>query len=126
MAKKIYISGKIGEMNISISTLEKFAKAEQMLKEQGHSVVNPTDGRWQQVLMGAYSRLCAENWNFGMSRYAYVLVRDLKKLATCDAIYMLPDFLQSPGAKAEHAFAIAIGLEIIYDEELYNQGILRR
>ena len=113
MGKIIYISGKIDEKVISDATREKFEKAERLLKEQGHYTFNPTAGRWQQVLEIAWGRKCAENWDTKMTFYAH-------------AIYMLPDFLQSPGAKAEHAFAIAIGLEIIYDEELYNQGILRR
>ena len=126
MGKIIYISGKIGEKVISDATREKFEKAERLLKEQGHYTVNPTAGRWQQVLEIAWGRKCAENWDAKMTFYAHALIRDLEKLAACDAIYMLPDFLLSPGAKAEHAFAIAIGLEIIYDEELYNQGILRR
>lgn len=126
MGKIIYISGKIGEKVISDATREKFEKVERFLKEQGHYTINPTAGRWQQALEIAYGRKCAENWDTKMTFYAYALASDLKKLAACDAIYMLPDFLQSPGAKAEHAFAIAIGLEIIYDEELYNQGILRR
>jgi len=126
MGKIIYISGKIGERIISDSTREKFEKVERQLKEQGHYTVNPTAGRWQQVLEGAWGRKCAENWDAKMTFYAYALASDMKRIASCDAIYMLPDFMESKGAKAEHAFAIAIGLEVIYDEELYNNGTLRR
>jgi len=123
---KVYISGKISEDIISDATREKFKKVERLLKEQRYSVVNPTGERWQNTLTAAWRRKIAENWNPEQTFYAYALVSDMEIIATCDAIYMLPDFLQSKGAKAEHAFAIAIGLEVIYDEELYNNGTLRR
>ena len=61
-----------------------------------------------------------------MKFYAYALLRDMMVLATCDAIYMLPDFLDSKGAKAEHAFAVATGKKVYYAEELFANGTLRR
>lgn len=126
---KVYISGKIGEKVISKATRRKFAEAEEMLKARGYEVFNPTDERWQKVLKEGYDReffdrertIPANSVDF----YAYVLLRDQMVLSRKDAIYMLPDFLDSPGAKAEHAFAIATGKQIYYDEELYRDGTLR-
>ena len=45
------------------------------------------------------------------SEIASMLLGDLTR---CDAIYMLRGWEQSKGARAEHAVAVWIGLEIIY------------
>lgn len=42
------------------------------------------------------------------------MLLDLQELAKCDAICMLPDWIESPGAEVEFRFAKAIGLEIMY------------
>ena len=39
---------------------------------------------------------------------------DFEMLRRCDAIYMLPNWKQSEGAKAEFAMADELGLEIIF------------
>ena len=57
--------------------------------------------------------------------YIYALLRDLMALSVKDAIYMLPDFLDSKGAKAEYAFAIATGKQVYYADELFADGTLR-
>lgn len=126
---RIYISGKIGEEVISEVTRQKFARAEEMLKAKGHEVFNPVCKEWQEHLMYGYGADIQQTIappGGPISKYEYFLLRDLMALATEDAIYMLPDFLQSKGAKAEHAFAIATGKLVIYDNELYENGTLRR
>lgn len=122
---RVYISGKIGEEGLSDATLEKFNKAEMILKARGFETFNPTNGRHQQIVNAAYGRLVANDWNTRMSHYEFILMKDLRQLVVCDAIYMLPDFLDSPGAKAEHAFAIATGKQVYYSDELYCDGTLR-
>ena len=122
---RVYISGKIGEEGLSDATLEKFNKAEAMLKARGFETFNPTNGRHQQIVNAAYGRLVANDWNTNVTRYSYMLLKDLMQLVYCDAIYMLPDFLDSKGAKAEHAFAIATGKQVYYADELYHDGTLR-
>ena len=113
MKKMIYISGKITGLPKDVYK-KKFDDAEEMLKKGGWRVFNPTEDAWS-------------SWFERLGKtYAETLWHDFYKLKDCDAIYMLDNFLESKGAKAEHAFAIAIGLEVIYDEELYRQGILRR
>lgn len=42
---------------------------------------------------------------------------DLTCLRNCDAIYMLPDWETSRGAKIEHAFAVSMNLPVIYEAE---------
>lgn len=39
---------------------------------------------------------------------------DIEMLRRCDAIYMLRDWDDSVGARAEHEMALKLGLEIIY------------
>ena len=118
---KIYISGKIGEVVISEATRAKFAKAEEKLKDRGFEVFNPCDEKWQTVLKEGY-----ENQFFdckktipatSVSFYTYALLRDQMVMATKDAVYFLEDWINSKGAKSEHQFAAAIGLEIIYEFE---------
>ena len=51
--------------------------------------------------------------------YAYCLLTDMMALTKMDAICMLPDWESSPGAKAELAFAKAIGLKVL---KITNEG----
>ena len=122
---KIFISGKIGERYISDSTRKKFERIQKMLEEEGHQVFNPAsenrESYLEMWLKGQKSYLQRHN----ISDYAEILRMSLVELVQNDAIYMLPDFLDSPGAKVEHAFAIACKKQIFYDDELYRDGTLR-
>ncbi|MBR6188075.1 MAG: DUF4406 domain-containing protein [Prevotella sp.] len=120
---RIYISGKIGEEVISEATRQKFAKAEELLKEcfgeENIVVINPACDYIQEAIKMHYSMKGINPW------YEETLLYMLHWLETCTAIYMLPDFLDSPGAKAEHAFAIATKKKIFYADELFKNGTLR-
>ena len=120
---RIYISGKIGEEVISEATRQKFAKAEELLMEcfgeENIVVINPACDYIQDALKMHYSMKGINPW------YEETLLYMLHWLETCTAIYMLPDFLNSPGAKAEHAFAIATKKKIFYADELFKNGTLR-
>lgn len=54
--------------------------------------------------------------NAGATWEQYMAV-DIMELIGCDAIYMLPCWQQSPGARLEHAIAAQIGMRIIYEQE---------
>ena len=119
----VYISGKIGEEVISEATRQKFAKAQKELESKGHEVFNPTSEEWQNHLMHGYGadiqqRIAPSGGP--ISKYAYFLLRDQMTLATKDAIYMLKDWTKSFGARAEREFALANGIEVIYEEEFYD------
>ena len=120
---RIYISGKIGEEVISEATRQKFAMAEELLKEcfgeENIVVINPACDYIQEAIKMHYSMKGVNPW------YEETLLYMLHWLETCTAIYMLPDFLDSPGAKAEHAFAIATKKKIFYADELFKNGTLR-
>ena len=100
-----------------------------MLKAKGYEGFNPTSEEWQGHLKKRYDvdRQTYQPYTDGTlpDFYGYCLLRDLMALSVKDAIYMLPDFLDSKGAKAEHAFAIATGKLVYYADELYHDGTLR-
>ena len=105
MNKKVYISGKIGEEVLSEATREKFASAEKFLKAKGYKVFNPTTSGY-----GAIAENTAKA--NGTTFYREILLLDIMALQQCDIICLLPDWDDSPGAKAELYFAEAIGLKV--------------
>ena len=105
---KVYISGKIGEKVLSDATRAKFARAEAYLKEWDFEVFNPTTsglGREAEI------RAAANGTDF----YTEIMKLDLVELEKCDAIYMLKDWCDSPGAKVEHSRAVELGLAVWYE-----------
>ena len=46
--------------------------------------------------------------------WADYMIRDLMLLKDCDAIVMLPDWIDSKGATVEHDFALGCGMTIKY------------
>lgn len=116
---RIYISGKKEGMSASKATRLKFAKVGKMLEERGFEVVNMYAENFVR------STKAALRWRLLRPNISSFLLICLDWLTTCDAIYMLPDFLDCPAAKVEHAFAIAVGIQVYYDEELYRDGTLR-
>jgi hypothetical protein len=79
-----------------------FSDAAQKLRDAGHVVINPHD--------------LDDLHNKGPSEDDYVISivrRDLQALLECDAIYMLPGWQQSIGARAEYHAAIFAELEIM-------------
>jgi hypothetical protein len=97
---KVYITGAVtGTENY----LEKFAKAEEQLREQGYEVINPARVNShlpRSTTYAQYMQMCSMMLNMA------------------DAIYMLSDCHLSNGSVAEIKWAKAIGL-IILDEQLW-------
>ena len=86
---KIYISGAISNTD---DYMERFAKAEKELTEQGYSVVNPAKVNAQlpeDTNYEEYMKMC-----FCM-------------LDMCDGIYMLKGWEKSCGANREYGYAMA-------------------
>lgn len=105
---RVYISGKIGEEVLSDATREKFAKAERYLKEWDFDVFNPTTSGLGKMA----EEQAARN---GTDFYVEILKLDLAELRKCDAIYMLKDWQESPGAIREHAEADSMGIAVWYE-----------
>jgi hypothetical protein len=97
---KIYISGKISGLSVE-EVREKFAKAETHLKELGHEVINPLKNGLPE----------GEVWE----KY---MVADIALLFACEAIYLLPDWMDSRGAMIEKCIAQAIELKILYESRV--------
>lgn len=118
---KIYISGKIGSDVVSKDTRKKFTRAEEKLKAEGWEVFNPASEEWQNHLRVRYKEdsKCYQPYIDGKGMpdfYTYALLRDLMALSVKDAIYMLSDYQDSPGALAELDFARAIGIDVIFED----------
>lgn len=95
MKKKIYIAGKINGLD---KYKELFKRAEDKLTSEGYICMNPA------ILKEGFD-------------YNVYLPICLAMLEACDSIYMLNNWETSKGAKVEHAYAVAQGKEILYQEK---------
>lgn len=95
--KKVYISGKISGLEYA-DAIDHFEDAENWISEQDQCPVNPM-------------RLLQHD----MLDYADYLKADIAVLIQCDAIYMLDNYVTSPGARLELSIAKALDLEIVYE-----------
>lgn len=96
MKTRVYLSGKItGDPDYAF----KFKCAELYVKSLGYKVISPV-GRFDKP---------------GMP-WIYYMIRALRKMLKCNAIYMLPDWVYSKGAQIEHSLAVNLEYEIIQGE----------
>lgn len=119
--KRIYISGKIGEEELSSATIWKFRDAESALLDLRFAPFNPCCDIWQRQLRKGYEAERKLLGALALDYYTYVLREDIRELSRYDAICLLPDWRQSKGARAELAFAKATGKKIY---ELNEYGTL--
>lgn len=107
MTKKIYIAGPMSgypEFNFPA-----FFMAQDRLEKQGWTVFNPAEKDQEATLddeavaTGDAKLAIAKGFDF---REAYTW--DVNKVIESDAIFMLPGWEQSPGARGEHAVAVAM------------------
>lgn len=94
---KIYISGAITGTD---DYMERFAKAEKELTEQGYSVVNPAKVNAQ----------LPEDTD-----YEEYMKMSFCMLDMCDGIYMLKGWEKSCGANRELGYALAKDMIIMYE-----------
>jgi hypothetical protein len=80
-----------------------FHRIAAVYREAGHEVINPAE-------------VDAEAGDAGEHAWDFYLRRDIKILADCDHIVMLPGWINSKGARLEHHIAEELGMEITYLE----------
>ena len=100
---KIYISGAITGTD---NYMERFAKAEKELTENGYSVINPAKVNAQLPEDTTYEEYM--KMSFCM-------------LDMCDGIYMLKGWKKSWGANRELGYAMAKDMIIMYEQERANE-----
>ena len=105
--RSIYIAGPMS--GIENHNKESFMDAHEMLKGEGwENIFNP--------IMSPASRLVQEGKISGQEAYRQCMALDLKFICEeADAIYMLVGWEKSPGARAEHATATCLSLNIFYE-----------
>lgn len=124
----LYIAGKIGEEVISEATRKKFLKVKHRLEEMGHRVFDPTDPWWQTNLNNCYEtdRWCNTWINETIKKYDYILLRDLAVIATVDAVFMMKDHNESPGASVEEEYARVIKKPLFYENSSFDMAKLSK
>lgn len=102
---KIYISGPIAGYP---EFKEIFESAAVHLRSLGYEVVNPCD-----ILPYPHMGECPKGYATANGHSSACYLRtDLEALLTCDAVFMLPKWEQSVGARLEHSVAAHCGLLI--------------
>lgn len=117
MSKKIYIAGPMS--GIPEFNFPAFYEVANKFETEGWTVHNPANKEGETL--SARSRksgdpMLAQKDGFN---FREVYLWDVEKVIESDAIYMLPGWENSPGARGEHAVAVAMkrhypSYEIIY------------
>ena len=92
----IYISGPIEGVD---NYREKFERAKRIIEKGGHKAINPAGLDLH-----------------GLTRWQILRI-DLALLNLCDTIYMLKGWEQSRGANREYGYALAKGLDIMFERD---------
>lgn len=108
---RIYISGKITGLSKSEAWYN-FGQANRKLHSKGHDVVDP-------ISIGEH--IPGLDWKSYMT-IAYGIIHD----PSVNAIYMLKNWPDSPGAVIEWSWAQARGLPVLYEDPAHYEKYERR
>mgnify|MGYP000084229418 CR=1 FL=1 len=103
---RIYISGKITGLPQD-EARQKFADAQALLDEIGFEAVNPmekglpVDATWEQHM-----------------------VKDFELLLSCDAIYMMDNWIDSKGAQIEYDVANRLGKDVWFESNVRRDNAI--
>ena len=104
----IYIAGPMS--GLPNNGYDAFNRKAAHLRAAGWTVINPAEMDLDAGL--------DPNREFTRFDYMQAARRDLAAIMTCDAIYCLHDYEQSPGANWEWAYAKELGLDVYYETPL--------
>lgn len=116
---KIYLAGPMrGYPDFNFPA---FFKAAKELRDQGHEVFNPAErdtAEWGaeklKTATGSEEEVSKKLGMEGLSLARQCFLVDTQYICThADAIALMPGWEASRGAKAEHALAVAIGLQVM-------------
>lgn len=96
MPKRVYISGPISGVS---NYRKRFDDAERKLILNGYKVINPS---------------CMDDVIIN-GDYEDYMKADIFLLSMCDVIYMLKGWEKSRGANREYGYALAKGMEIMFE-----------
>lgn len=121
---KVYVAGPMesvgGNMNEPL-----FDFVSERLRAQGCEVMNPWD--LTRELVGSLAQLQAMNKRERDANRRGLLAKELKWIIdNADYVVLLPNWQISPGAKAEHATALAMNIpvhELPDDVSLMQRGV---
>ncbi len=96
--EKVYISGQITGLE-KTAYMALFGKVEKILEHEGYEAVSP-------VRFTEFENPESMEWQDFMRR-------DIKLLCNCDCIFLLPNWMESKGARLEATIAEALGIPCI-------------
>lgn len=121
---KVYIAGPVESSPNPRMNEELFDFATKRLRAQGCEVMNPAElGR---ELIGPVERLQVMSLEDRKAVRRGLLAKELVWIINnADVVFMLPDWEISPGANAEHATAVALGIEVQYAPDNFMEEFLK-
>lgn len=119
---KIYLAGPM--RGIPEFNFPAFMAGAQGLRDDGHTVFNPAERDNEHHGTDISKGNATGDESIAVAQHGFsireALAADMKFICEeADAIALLPGWENSKGAKAEHATAVALGLQVIHLEGSY-------
>lgn len=109
---------------IQLYNFPAFDVARDLLRANGWDVISPADMDRAADGFNPAELPAEHDWNQFPEGVAFsdCVRRDLEAVIYCDAIYLLPGWERSKGARAEYAVAVWLGKEVIEQKGIGNDG----
>ncbi len=109
---KLYLAGPM--TGIPQFNFPAFYAAEKELREMGYEVVNPAELDPPEVQKAAWDSPDGQLTDGGVAGHTWAefLARDVKAVAGCDGLVLLPGWQTSKGARLERFVAQLLGLPV--------------
>lgn len=111
---RVYISGPISGYDLTERKIA-FSRAVTKLNEDGHYCINPLEVK-PCADMSCDSGQFARR-QLGVHAWTCYMRHDIVAMMQCDAIAMLPGWMESKGAMIEYNLALELGFTVIYLNE---------